>query len=1221
MKNASQKNVNTLFVESAGTFAEAICASGGAATQTNLFGRKVAIDGSGDLNKLLGLSATGVRTAACIAADNIKKSLDTLAAFKRMHIPFTLAVEGNGIGYLAQLAQTGSIVFQVDSHQAFSDHVLIAQVISEKALMPVVILADLPPTEENVVLADRKILVHWFGDPDGRVPDPTPAQTLTMGAMRRRMPGWIQTDQPAFVGAQKNHRDKIFEVAAQAQFEHSHVQQMIAETLVDFGKHTGRTYAPYRFMGAEKPKFGVVSTARYFKGVHGLMAGQPFSKKRISVVGLSQLYPVPEIEEWQDMRPDRLLVLEAAQYQPLQGWLKKEFPFNLPTQNGWYATEPTEEQWKAALENLIADRNARTNYWLDVPFVHEKSAYPKHEVLLAQINRDYPEVEKATLANANRLAAPAAKIIPAAAKQYAGHGAPYTRLNRFFDDVACLYDQPDELVADPFQANPVLPLATAVFNKPPKRQQIPQFDSTKANDVETYATVCPHGALPTSLFNLADLIKSGIAAARGRGETISLLVPLSKVWAKNAAAIAIAQKGKVKLAKDILVPAFEKSLPMAKKDPEATKAEYEQVMMGIGEIPIAITDTYFVELEKAKPGTGELFSLAIDPSACSGCGLCAETSNDGAMKMEDYTDQLDANQLSEFNRFDVLPETSPATIKRLLADKDFDPYAALLLNKSYYRTFAGNGVNWMYAAESNILHMVLAQAEYTLASNHDDIAKELSKKSAGINNAIKKVLSDALPVTNLDALMDVVHEHSEEKLSMDQIFKEWGKEQSFKPVVKDELESKLELIEGLKQLKWALKEGLNECGRSKYSIVIDQSLEYAARYPWNGFNVPVLYAEAGSTASVALGVFEGELRNALDNIRLLRRADLEALGKYKHEIHDEEIVNLSWKDLTEEELKLVTPVILLASQRILTNGNMNQLQDMLAKGYPIKVIILEEGTINPYNPADVAGRTNAFWPLIAQGKASVGRSSLANPKQLFELIEAQLSSPRSAVLSVFTPNAFAYDINPAHWSHMCKLAESSRTFIPLRFTPGEAETVAGQMQVGIENVNDDWNTTELVYRDGELEKTLAYKLTFADYAFLLKEWKPFFEKMDNAAKASSMADYLELDETAANTKIPAIIRVDGDGKLVHYAVDSVVVEACKAVRNNFRLVREWAGLFTAFPEKLKQQVDEELRKEYEAEKKKLVAELAAEKKTWETDHLEKLKEQVKERLMKMAGHL
>jgi ferredoxin len=721
MDNANQKNVSTIFVESASTFAEGLFAAyGGATDLRNVFGRKVTVNSSGSLSKLLGLSATGVRTAACIKADKIKANLDHLRAFRRMHIPFTLVVEGNGFGHLGSLAHTGSIIFQVNSAQALSDYVLIAQVISEKALMPVVVLADIASTDSNIAIPDKKILVHWFGDPDVRVLDPTPAQTLTMGKMRRRMPGWVQTDHPVFVGAQKNHRDRLFEVAAQEQFEQTHVQKIINETLGDFGKHTGRNYSSYQLKGVEKPKYGIITTAQYVNGVDGLQEEKPFSKKKLAVAALSQLFPVPEITPWQNIRFERLLVLEAAQYHPEQGWLKKEVantPFGTQSlQNGWYAQEPEEKGWRAVFENLIEDRNNRNNYWLDVPLVRDKSAYPKHEVLLEQIHRDYPDIERASLVEVGGAHAnPTPKTIPATAKQYAGNGAPYARLNRFFDDVACLYDQPDELVADPYQANPIMPVASALFNKPPKRQQIPQFDPTKASDIQTYATVCPHGALPGSLFTLADLIKGGITAARGRGETISLLVPLSKVWAKQAADIAIAKKSKVRLAKDILVPAFDKALPMAKKDPEATKAEYEQVIMGIGEIPIAITDKYFVAAEKAKPGTGELYSLAVDPTACSGCGLCAESANDGAMKMVDYTDQLDAAQQTDFNRFETLPETSAATIKRLLTDKEFDPYAALLLNKNYYHAFAGNGVNWMYAAESNILHMILAQVQHLLA--------------------------------------------------------------------------------------------------------------------------------------------------------------------------------------------------------------------------------------------------------------------------------------------------------------------------------------------------------------------------------------------------------------------------------------------------------------------------------------------------------------------------
>ncbi len=1219
-------DVNTLFVQAAGTFAEALYAENSADNSLkNVFGRNVAVYQSGGLARLLGVSATGLRGAATIMAADVKKQLPSLASFKRMHIPFTLVVKGNALGFLPDLAQTGCIVYQVFSAQQLSDFILIAQVISEKALVPVVVLADAEPTETAVNLPNKKELTNWFGDNDGRVPDPTPAQTMVLGKMRRRMPGWIQSDNPVMIGAQKNHHDRVFEVAAQQQFDHAHIQQICNETLAQFAALTQRKYEAFTQYGEQKMRNAVITTAHAANGFAELLLTHNVAKNKVALFTLHQLWPISLPADINISKLERLLVLEPAVYAAEQGWLFKAIAtFNevaaVKKQNGWYAANPGVTEFEAAIANLINDKTDKITYWLDVPFVHQNSAYPKHHVLLQQVARDYPEASKNSLTVNAKAGVAVSHPIPAAAKQFASQGPPYARLSRFFDDTACLYNQPDELVAHPFNSIPALPVASAVYNYPAYRKEVPVFTPQAVKDVERYPSVCPHGALLTTLFTIGELIKTGITQARGRGEAIAVLVPLSKVWAKNAATIALEKTGKIRLAKEILAPAFELTLPTA-KDQVAAKVEYEQIMLGIGEVPIAVTENHFAKQEKAKPESGELFTLAIDPTACTGCGNCAFATAEGALEMKNYTPADESDLARTFGRFDAISETSAAIVQRLIADPNFDSFAALLLNKTYYRSFARGGVYWQQGAEASTVGSLVALAEYALQGNYEEISKQISVQTVGINNAIKKILSDALPVTNLDSLMDVVTQHSEEKLNMDRIFDEWGKEQQFKSVNKDELQRKLELVEGLKQLKWALKEGLNGNGRAKYAVVLDESLGFAAQHPWNTFNVPVLFAENGQTADVALGVFEGALRNTLDNIRLLRRAALEADGKYIPAQHDAEIVNLSWTDLTPEERVLVAPVLVLATDKMLTESGIQPLLALVEKGYPVKIMVLESGSISPENAvAQINARANGLWPIMAQNNVFVGRGSLANGADLFALCEEALKLQGPAMLEIFTPNAFAFDIKPARWPQLANLAVSSRMFLPLRFAPGE-KTAAACLKVEVENMDSDWNKTQLSFTEGEEEKQLDYTLTFADYAYLLNAWKGHFTKMENAANAVLVAAFLDLDDAAAKAKTPAIKRVDADGSVVVYAVSATVIRACRAVRSNFKLLREWAGLHTEFPEKLREAVENDLRVSYEADKKKLVAELAAEKKTWEAANLEDLKEQMKQRLLQMAGQL
>ncbi len=62
-------------------------------------------------------------------------------------------------------------------------------------------------------------------------------------------------------------------------------------------------------------------------------------------------------------------------------------------------------------------------------------------------------------------------------------------------------------------------------------------------------------------------------------------------------------------------------------------------------------------------------------------------------------------------------------------------------------------------------------------------------------------------------------------------------------------------------------------------------------------------------------VLDSQQRNILDQVRLLRRADLEVKGQYRPEIQDEKIAALSWSDLSAKEKELLPPLLVVLDAR------------------------------------------------------------------------------------------------------------------------------------------------------------------------------------------------------------------------------------------------------------------------------------------------------------------
>ena len=334
---------------------------------------------------------------------------------------------------------------------------------------------------------------------------------------------------------------------------------------------------------------------------------------------------------------------------------------------------------------MQAGAKGNTQFVLDMTFSRSHSVFPKHEALLQRISRGYPDIEQETLLASDnndspRPPVPAGMLISPAVRQYQDHGPPYSRLATFNDHIGHFYqtDHSSEQVADPFQAIPLMPAGTGLLaNATNTRTQAPVFKPENCTGCGECYLRCPFAAMLPVAIELEPLLKAGIQLAHTQGKQVKSLSPLVKNLALLAGKNIPKAKEPIKRLTDILPMAFEALKQKMNWKPEKRDQftrEMANLIDTLVSFPIAITDPFFHQPASTPKGSGSIFSVVVDPYACTGCGICVESCAEGALDMAKASDTL-LDQITEpFNVWTQLPNTQEETITRLIKTPDFNPF-------------------------------------------------------------------------------------------------------------------------------------------------------------------------------------------------------------------------------------------------------------------------------------------------------------------------------------------------------------------------------------------------------------------------------------------------------------------------------------------------------------------------------------------------------------------
>jgi len=1209
----------------------------------NLFGRPVTFNASPDFAFATGFASTGLRVSAIMPVNKLATNIHQLRMANRQFIPVVIhAIQTTEPPGYEQTALPGTTqgVFQIfpANVQEILDFSLISHRISELALVPGINQISLPPgnqVQEEISVPAKEEIIKFIGSPDDYISPPTPAQNMIFGKQRRRIPDWFSLDNPVQTGQDKDPIATSLEYAARNEYFYAHLPEIIDQVFDEYATLTGRRYTPLDTFHARETPNLIITAGNEFKTIASHVEALKKNKPHTGYLNIRLLNPFPEKYLIEILRNKKVVtVLEPVHdtQMPLYRHIREVINGNknMPViYSGLYRAHPAKQDIYEVILNMGA-RNPKGRYYLGVEFTRPDTEFPKHQVLLQRISREYPDLQERSMPVAKSPDKAAGNkphvtrpVLPVSVRHYKDKGPQYSQLARFYDNTALFYvnDSKEELVADPFQAVPAVPPVTASFaGYSHARDHIPTFLPQNCTACGKCYVACPHSAIPPVAINIEQLIKAGIDIASANGTPVIGLIPMVKNLVKMAAKILKEADRRIENVADFLDEAFDKLVVRIKPEGEKLKAlqtEFRALMDAIAGLPVAVTEGLYNEPEAQETGQGHLFALAIDSHACTGCGICTVVCQDEALEMVDVSADTMATVDNHMRLWEALPDTPADIINRLLHNKSGDPFAALLLSRNFYMTMTGGSQSEQGAPQKQLIHLISAIAESTGQPRYARLAADIEGFIGKLSENIHAALSEALPKENFESLQQAINEAGQRKIPFDELISNISHEEHLKQLDSVKINRKITLLNALRELLGYINEGPTGTGRARFgiSMSLEDAGSWASTYPYNVFTSPVFMA----TPEVAHGLITGQQQKALSSIRLLRKAQLEVKNKYIPSEHDKEIASLTWESITDEEKTLIPPVLVFGDQTLLQN-HWSALVSLLSSGKPVKVFILDGMSAHDGAEEDITAGNAAILSLMLLKNSYVFQGSLSDHAVLFNGIAEGIQSTSPALFRVYAPGTEQHDIPGRLWPELCHLAANTRAFPFIKFNPVNYD---GLLNSAIQldanpSYQEDWHSQTLDYTQNE-ENTLQFQLTWADWAYTLTSWKAHFRPWEEKdGKPVQISEFLKLEQGKSNDHAPVIIRIK-DNKLLQFVVSDQVIKMTRTVQASWRMLRELGGTLTKFPVKLKKTVEAELKSQHEKELEELKKDFDRRIKTMEKEQIELIRKKLRDKLVELTN--
>jgi pyruvate-ferredoxin/flavodoxin oxidoreductase len=713
----------------------------------------------------------------------------------------------------------------------------------------------------------------------------------------------------------------------------------------------------------------------------------------------------------------------------------------------------------------------------------------------------------------------------------------------------------EDMVAAPFRSGaiaeaPVLPGAglfmpagTAAYkDKGLFRRSGPEFIAELCTGCIECALVCPDAAIPNTVHDIHDLLLAAtaqldIAETRReglRGEVHALSEAVREIYRNDKESLPLHQ---------IVATAAEQ----LDTDSVTLRRDLGELAQALSGYPVSRTRPFFDAMEKASPGSGGLFSAAIDPWKCSGCLECIDVCGPHAL-IERQQDAALVETLEA--RFEFLSRTRNTQARFFdgATKPDGEAKRLMLDRNNYYATTGGHGA-CRGCGEVTAIRLVTASNR----AIHDKRRKEHIRELETL-------------IERLNAKLPLAKDSERDPKRRERIAQTVAT-----------LEKRLYLLESGPQ------------GNGPASAVIANatgcSSVYASTFPFNPYNDPWVNSLFQDAPALAKGIFEGLSAGVSSDIRALRIAKLDLDDAYDPKDHDLYFRMFGWAQFTPEEFSLLPTVFSIGGDGATYDIGFGALSRLLTSATPIKVLVLNSGAYsNTGGQASTASLIGQDSDLSRFGSAHHGKqedrkelallaafhpnvfvvqSSTALQAHFFKnVLEALNHNDSPAVLDVYTPCQAEHGIADDLAYRQALLAVESRMSPVFVHDPRrdlhERFSLDGNPTVG-----EDWTRFTIEYVEDGATKLMDAPLTPADFALTEGRFQKQFRPLPPNAVGAPVHEYVELDLADREGKTPFILSTDSAKKLIQVEVSQTIVHLVEERRKNWRTLQYLSGLDVA----------------------------------------------------------
>ena len=832
---------------------------------------------------------------------------------------------------------------------------------------------------------------------------------------------------------------------------------------------------------------------------------------------------------------------------------------------------------------------------------------------LRVVRRGFDEVVEITEKEINRERGQEVKQLPSMPvmlKRTPASDDPKTDIHRFWEQTGSFYlgGRPNDNLADAFNSMSLIPAATGVFRDMTQiRFNHPEWIPENCTACNDCFTVCPDTAIPGLVTSIGDTFETTINRVEKKNgtQTKHLRRAVRTVEKKMRAQTegAGASNDNAVDVRPLLDGAIKETIKEASEDDrKEVQKEFDLFRQEIGDFKFALTKPYFDQREKQEKGSGNLFSITINPDTCKGCKLCVEVCDDDALRMVEQTPDSVAKLRQDWDFWRDLPTTKPEDMRIDDVDEKIGALETMLLDKSAYESMVGGDGACTGCGEKPPLHIFTATITTMMQRRVKKHVQYIDDLIQRLEQHVRMKLSESVDIGDVGRIQKAIQQHREGDLKLADLAGELDEGRAGQPIDQDWLEWVSNVLKKLKDLKWRYEDGTTHQGRSHlgFSNATGCSSVYGSTFPYNPYPFPWVNHLFQDAASVTLGLFEGHMVKMADGFKTIRKAEAELEGNENYEKIEESLTYFDWTKFSDYEYELCPPAVAVGGDGAMFDIGFQNLSRALMAGRPIKVLILDTQVYsNTGGQACTSGYIGQVSDMAPYGKAWHGKleprkemsligaahrtayihqSNLANYTHMIEGFIDGLNARRPAIFNVYTVCQPEHGVGDEATHERSRMALESRAYPVLNFDPTQGTSWEDCLDLeGNPAIEEDWPEYNLEYQDEDGEtQSMTIPLTFADFAVAEGRFRKHFRVAPRDTWNDSMvplAEFIELDEEEREDQYPYIWAVNKKNQLIRVLVSAEMVKSTEERRDFWRTLKSLAGLADRVdPEQIAQQV-------------------------------------------------